>query len=303
MAVPWLAARVGLLGLLVILPIAWAASALVHLMLAEVAFRTGRELQIVELMRCYVFRGRLGRPLLWAVFGLLALAFLANLAAYVAGAAEIVATLAGVSPPVAQLAVYLLSAGIVLFGLRGVGLAERFGAALLVACVAVLAGGAATAPGATTAAAGPALLVPGATIADWLALYGMVMYAYWTFYSVPQVVAGLGTGPHAQRTAARSIRAGLAVNGLSTGAIGLIALAVSRPVTPMAATSSSPRSSRATGRSRSPWPTSSANGSRSTPGSPGSSRRSHRSFSSGAGRSASSPRSGSRAVRRRSWSR
>ena len=95
MAVPWLAARVGLLGLLVILPIAWAASALVHLMLAEVAFRTGRELQIVELMRCYVFRGRLGRPLLWAVFGLLALAFLANLAAYVAGAAEIVATLAG----------------------------------------------------------------------------------------------------------------------------------------------------------------------------------------------------------------
>ena len=55
MAVPWLAARVGLLGLLVILPIAWAASALVHLMLAEVAFRTGRELQVVP--TCVSFDG------------------------------------------------------------------------------------------------------------------------------------------------------------------------------------------------------------------------------------------------------
>ena len=42
MAVPYLAQRVGLVGLALILPIAWAASVLVHLMLAEVLFRTGR---------------------------------------------------------------------------------------------------------------------------------------------------------------------------------------------------------------------------------------------------------------------
>ena len=66
MAVPYLAARVGLVGLAVILPVAWAASALVHLMLAEVLFRTGRDLQIVELMRLYVLRGRLGQWLLWS---------------------------------------------------------------------------------------------------------------------------------------------------------------------------------------------------------------------------------------------
>ena len=36
MAVPYLAERVGLIGLALVLPIAWAASAFVHLMLAEV---------------------------------------------------------------------------------------------------------------------------------------------------------------------------------------------------------------------------------------------------------------------------
>ncbi|MFN2324084.1 MAG: aromatic amino acid transport family protein, partial [Trueperaceae bacterium] len=89
MAVPLLAERVGLLGLALVLPLAWAASALVHLMLAEVLFRTGRPLQVVELMRLYVFRGPVGRTLTWLVFALLAVAFLANLAAYVAGAGEI----------------------------------------------------------------------------------------------------------------------------------------------------------------------------------------------------------------------
>jgi amino acid permease len=54
MAVPFLAESVGIIGLAVILPIAWAASSIVHLMLAEVLFRTGQDLQIVELIHIYV---------------------------------------------------------------------------------------------------------------------------------------------------------------------------------------------------------------------------------------------------------
>jgi amino acid permease len=50
MAVPFLAEKVGLIGLAIILPVAWAISSLLHLMLAEVLFRTGRGLQVVELM-------------------------------------------------------------------------------------------------------------------------------------------------------------------------------------------------------------------------------------------------------------
>jgi len=131
MAVPYLAQQVGLVGLAIILPVAWAASALVHLMLAEVLFRTGRDLQVVELMQLYVLRGRIGRVVLWSVFALLSVAFLANLAAYVSGAGEIVASLTGLDRHLAELVVYAVSAGVVFFGLTAVGIAERFGALVL----------------------------------------------------------------------------------------------------------------------------------------------------------------------------
>lgn len=224
MAVPYLAEKVGLLGLAVILPIAWAASALVHLMLAEVLFRTGRDLQIVELMRLYVLRGRIGQWLLWSVFALLSLAFLANLAAYVSGAGEIVADLVGISRRLAEVLVYVVSAGVVFFGLKAVGIAERFGAALLVGFIAAIAVGAIGAPVHLPSA-------PAGSPSAWLALYGMVMYAYWTFYSVPQVVKGLGPD---RRGAARAIMAGLAINGALTAAVALIALGVSAKVTEVA---------------------------------------------------------------------
>ena len=224
MAVPYLAESVGMLGLALILPIAWAASSLVHLMLAEVLFRTGRDLQIVELMHLYVLRGRAGRWILWAVFALLSIAFLANLAAYVSGSGEIIANLLGIPLFLAEFLVYLVSAGVVFFGLRAVGFAERFGALILVGLVAALGIGA-------VGLSFHAPLGPSGSARQWLALYGMVMYALWTFYSVPQVVKGLGPD---HQGAVNAILVGLAINGALTAAVALIALGISSPVTSVA---------------------------------------------------------------------
>ena len=224
MAVPFLAERVGLIGLALILPVAWAASSLIHLMLAEVLFRTGRDLQIVELMRLYVLRGRLGQWLLWTVFALLSVAFLANLAAYVSGAGEIVAGLTGIHQRLAELFIYAVSAGVVFFGLRAVGIAERYGALALFGLVGAIGIGAIPVPFRPT-------LGPSGDATGWLALYGMVMYALWTFYSVPQVVQGLGPD---REGAVRAILIGLGINGVLTAIVALIALGVSTEVTQVA---------------------------------------------------------------------
>ena len=224
MAVPYLAERVGLVGLVIILPIAWAASSLIHLMLAEVLFRTGKDMQIVELMRLYVLRGRVGQWVLWAVFALLSVAFLANLAAYVSGAGEIVANFTGVSLRVAEVFIYVISAGVVFYGLRAVGIAERFGALALVGLIAAIGVGAVGVPFRLQSG------LTGSTT-QWLALYGMVMYALWTFYSVPQVVQGLGPD---RRGAVRAILVGLGINGILTAIVALIALGISNPVTKVA---------------------------------------------------------------------
>ena len=226
MAVPFLAERVGLVGLALILPVAWAASSLIHLMLAEVLFRTGRDLQIIELMQLYVLRGRIGRWFLWMIFAFLSIAFLANLAAYVSGAGEIVTNLTGINQRLAEFLVYIISASVVFFGLKAVGIAERFGTLALVGLVAAIGVGAIPLPF-------HAPLGPSGSGTQWLALYGMVMYALWTFYSVPQVVKGLGSD---RRATVRVILVGLGINGLLTAIVALIALGISTEVTELAIT-------------------------------------------------------------------
>jgi amino acid permease len=217
MAVPYLASRAGLATLVVVLAIAYAATCLIHLMLAEVLFRTGRDLQVIELMRLYVFRGRAWSWLLWLVFALLSVAFVAVLAAYVSGEGEIVTKFTGLPGGVSELVVYAVSAGVVFFGLKVVGVFEKLGAFALVACVVALAIG--------SIGVGFHLdVAPSGSWTESLALYGMVMYGYYTFFTVPQVVRGLGPD---RRAAVRAIVLGLAINGLLMAVVAFIALGVS----------------------------------------------------------------------------
>ena len=224
MAVPYLADRVGPLPLALILIVAYVAATFIHLMLVEILLRTGRPLQVIELMRLWVLDRPGRRPLLWLVFGLLSVAFMAALAAYVAAEAEIVSDATGLPEAVSQALVYAVSAGVVFFGLRAVGLFATAGVVALIGCVVVLVAG-------TLGATVDLDLGVRGTALDGLALFGMVMYGYYAFFSVPQVVKGLAPDG---RAAARAVAAGLAVNGLLITLVAWVALSVSDPVTEVA---------------------------------------------------------------------
>ncbi len=226
MAVPFLAERVGLPGLLLILVVAYGAATFIHLMLVEILLRTGRPLQVIELMRLWVLDRPGRRWLLWLIFGSLTVAFVAALAAYVAAEAEILSDATGLPPEITRLFVYAISAGVVFFGLRAVGIFETIGVLALIGCVVALALGALGVPVELPIAAE-------GSPTDALALYGMVMYGYYAFFSVPQVVKGLAPDG---RAAARSVAAGLAVNGVLIGTVAVIALGVSEKVTEVAIT-------------------------------------------------------------------
>lgn len=225
MAVPYLATRTGFAELVAVLLVAYAATCLVHLMLAEVLFRTRDDLQLIELMRLYLLRGPRWAWLLWLAFVLLTVAFLAALAAYVAASAEVVTDLTGLPEGLAQLAVYVVSAGVVFFGLRVVGAFERIGAVALFGFVIALLVGAVGVPFHLEVA-------PSGGWPELLAVYGVVMYGYATYFTVPQVVHGLAPD---RRQAVRAILAGLALNGLLIGMVALVAMGVSREVTEVAA--------------------------------------------------------------------
>jgi amino acid permease len=224
MAVPLLAERVGVIGLVAVLFVAYGAALLIHLMLVEVLLRTGTPLQVVELMRLWVLDRKDRRWLLWLIFGLLSIAFMAALAAYVAAQSEILTDATGLPLQLAQLLVYMISAGVVFFGLRAVGIFEMIGSAALIGCVATLAIG----------ALGIDIELPIAvegTPSEALALFSMVMYGYYAFFSVPQVVKGLAPNG---RAAARAVTSGLAINGVLIAIVALVALGASTEVTEVA---------------------------------------------------------------------
>ena len=203
---------------------AYGAATFIHLMLVEILLRTGRPLQVIELMRLWVLDRPGRRPLLWLVFGLLSVAFMAALAAYVAAEAEIVSDATGLPEADSQALDYAVSAGGAFFGLRAVGLFATAGVVALIGCVVVLVAG-------TLGATVDLDLGVRGTALDGLALFGMVMYGYYAFFSVPQVVKGLAPDG---RAAARAVAAGLAVNGLLITLVAWVALSVSDPVTEVA---------------------------------------------------------------------
>lgn len=224
MAVPFLASRSGITPFILILIAAYAFNLLIHLMLVEVMLRDGGDNQIVELIRRYVFHGRIGLIVLQILFGFLLLSFLANLSAYLQGSGEILSNLTGLPAPVTRILLYLFSAAIVFFGLKNVGVFEKYALFGIVIIVIIIISGTVTIPFHIK-------LTFFGDAKSSLALYGMVMYSLYSFFSVPQAVKGLSPD---RRGAIKAVIIGTSLNCLLIFFFTLTAMAVSNPVTEIA---------------------------------------------------------------------
>lgn len=214
LAVPWLVSRNGLWLALAVVLLAYLASLALHLLIAELSAGDGTGSQIVELFRTYLFTGKAGTALTWIFFVVMGVVFLANLAAYVAGGNEVLAQGLGLAPPWGGLLFYALAASIAALGLKVLGFAEKLAVGAMVALFVLLMAGTVYArlraggpAGAWTAALAAPL--PGAGLP--LALFGMAMFCFAAFFSVPQAALGLKDRPGLIN---KAVAAGLGINGL-----------------------------------------------------------------------------------------
>ena len=185
MAMPYLAQRNGVLVSLFILAAAFLASFVLHVMIAELVVKSGGGSQIIEVFSRYLFRGKYKKLLTLAFFVIMALVLFTNLAAYISGAAEIISELLGISLWLSRLLFYVAAASVVLFGLKAVGVSEKLAVGIifllvgLLACFSLL------------HIRNP-LPVKAGSLTEGLAYFGMAMFAFSAFFSVPQAAAGLG---------------------------------------------------------------------------------------------------------------
>ena len=186
LAMPYLAAKNGVWVALIILILAFAASFLLHLMIAEIAHKSGAGTQIVSAFSRFLFRGKAKVPLTVAFFALMAVVLVTNLAAYIAGASDVIAGLLPAVPVFwAKLVFYVAAASVVLFGLKAVGISETITVTVIFVLIFVLAVTSFLVPhNPLPAGAGSAK--------EMLAFFGMAMFSFSAFFSIPQAVEGLG---------------------------------------------------------------------------------------------------------------
>ena len=224
LSMPWLAQKNGVPLSFLILTLALAASCLLHLMIAELTIQNGNSGQVIQCLSRFLWRGKLKSLMTVSFFVLMALILLTNLAAYIAGAAEVLEGLLPISALGAKLLFYAAAAAVVLFGLKAVGVSEKLAVTAIFAMVAVLAAAS------VLHIRNPLPLAPGSGNQA-LAYYGMAMFAMAAFFSVPQAVEGLEGDVTKIR---RAVFLGIFQNYLLIVVITLCALLASTRVTEVA---------------------------------------------------------------------
>jgi amino acid permease len=224
MAVPYLASTNGIGTTALIFAVAFAVSVSLHLMIAEVSCRNKESSQLVEVLGKYVFKGIVGKIALWIFFGTMAVTMVATLSAYVVGAADIIESLTGMPLQLAEALFFVVAAGVIFFGLKIMGICEKIAVAGILTIIAILI------VATLTIHLNP--LPTGAFVSNKAAaLYGMIMFSFSAYFSVPQAAVGLSRDG---KKVAKAVILGIALNMLIIIAITLCVLAASNPVTEVA---------------------------------------------------------------------
>ena len=201
LAVPALAARNSLREILLILCFCYLFNLVLHLIIAELSYNNGGA-QFISCFDRELFSGRFKQIFTWAAFALLGLSVLMNVSSFLTGAANVFHQWFGLDSTLGMLLFYVLGAGVVFFGMKLVGICEKYAVAAMVLVmgllfVFILTGELRPLP---TAFGGGK---------NALALLSVVSFSLSAVMSTPQVVKGLEGDVKRIRL---SIAAGLALN-------------------------------------------------------------------------------------------
>lgn len=201
LAVPALAARNSLREILLILCFCYLFNLVLHLIIAELSYNNGGA-QFISCFDRELFSGKFKKYFTWAAFALLGLSVLMNVSSFLTGAANVFHNWFGLGTVPGMLIFYVFGAGVVFFGMKLVGVCEKYAVAAMVLVIGLLFAFTLTRetqPLPTAFGGGK----------NALALLSVVSFSLSAVMSTPQVVKGLEGNAKRIRL---SIACGLAVN-------------------------------------------------------------------------------------------
>ena len=129
LTIPYAVAQIGLFGTLVSLLCAYAASAALYFMIAELSLCTDRSSDLIGILDRHLFRGRKGFKTVF--FALLVLLILENLVVYIMTASDVLTDWIGLPPILSKILFWAAASVIILCGVRGLGIGEKCSVVLI----------------------------------------------------------------------------------------------------------------------------------------------------------------------------
>lgn len=223
MAIPFLFKNAGIAGGVIAVACAFAVSIVMHFMMADMLLNS-RTNDIPTMLRQMLFRGKYEKVIGAVLFLLIVTMLVANLSSYVLGGAEVVSSLLGIPSAAAKLVFYVGAVLPVLFGIKAIGVLEKYFIFAIVGLVIYFSFVSFANPGGSIG-------LIGGLWAE-LAVFSMVMFSMTSLFAVPEVIKGLqGKVSSIQK----AIVLGLGINLLVSGFICASVIASSIEVTEMAA--------------------------------------------------------------------
>lgn len=223
LTIPYAVNKVGIAGAILALIIAYAVSALMYFIIADLTLHSKKSTELLGILQEHLFYGKRGKLLTVSFFVVLVVLLLENLVVYILCAANVMSQLVPVNGHVAKIIFYVVASSIIFSGMKGVGIGEKYSVMLIGIVVLVLMVLSALNPKSSlNMGFGEPKLI--------FALYGLFMFAFSAIFSVIQVCNHI----ERKELTKKAILGGLTLNAVLTLLFAIAVMIGSNEVTEIA---------------------------------------------------------------------
>ncbi len=223
LTIPYAIDKIGVFGTLVALVFAYAASAFMYLIIADLTRNSEKPEDLLAILNEHLFSGKGKKALNIAFLVLLVLLLLENLVVYILCAGNVLTDLLGLNDTVTKIIFYALASIVIIFGVKGMGVGEKLSMLLIGGAVLVLMVlSFINVKGSLNFSFGTPNTV--------FAVYGLFMFAFSAIFSIIQVCNHI----EKKEQTGKAIIGGLSLNALITAAFAVAVILGSDKVTEIA---------------------------------------------------------------------
>lgn len=223
LTLPYAINKIGISGTLIALVVAFIISLFTYYIIADLTINSKNSTQLLGILQEHVFKGKYKNLFTNIFFVIFAIILIENLIVYILCATDIIVNLFGLPIIVAKILFYIAASLVISFGIKGVGVGEKFSVILISIVIGVL------------------IIMSLFNVQNTLnfsmgsftgitAVYGLFMFAFSTIFSIVQVTNNIENIKDIKKV----VTGGLLINASLTILFAVAALLGSKEITEVA---------------------------------------------------------------------